>query len=96
MISIFVLAIGLLGVAALLPVASLQARKANVDDRKSAALQAEVRDFKTRSFLRADYWMYADGNYVVNSSVAPYNFQGDSGNLPLPANDGFRPWRSIR
>ena len=71
MISIFVLGVGLLGVAALLPVASLQARRANIDDRKSNVLQSEVRDFKTRSFLRADYWRYAAGTALMNSSSGP-------------------------
>jgi type II secretory pathway pseudopilin PulG len=88
MISIFVLAIGLLGTASLLPVASLQARRANIDDRKAAALQSATRDFKTRSFLRADYWVYdtaAPASTPVVSSSAPYNFINSSGSaITLP------------
>jgi len=83
MISIFVLAVGLLGAASLLPVASFQAQRATIDDRKSLFGQTGVKDIKTRNFLRADYWLYANGNPVVKAQNNVGGFVDSTGNTSI-------------
>ncbi len=65
LISIFVLAVGLLSVAALLPVASFQAARAMTDQRTATLGEQIVRDFKARNLARTDYWYYQDGNPIA-------------------------------
>jgi len=59
MIAVMVLAIGLVGVGALVSVGALQAQRANIDDRKSTMGQSEARDIKARRFLYAENWLTA-------------------------------------
>ncbi|HEV2972863.1 MAG TPA: hypothetical protein VGY55_23045 [Pirellulales bacterium] len=64
--SIFVLAVGLVSVASLLPVAGLQIQRSTVDDRKSQVGQIATRELKTRGFLRPDNWRYSNNaNFCV-------------------------------
>jgi hypothetical protein len=59
LIAIFVLAIGLVSVASLVPLASFQAQRALVDDRKATLGPAAYRDCRIRGFLRPDYWRFS-------------------------------------
>jgi hypothetical protein len=74
--SMFVLTVGLLSVASLLPVGSFQAARALVDDRKAVLGQNAAREAKTRGVLRPDFWWYSNGMpYVTNAWWAnPNNF----------------------
>ncbi len=79
LMSMFVLAVGLLSVASLLPVGSFQAARALIDDRKAVLGQNAAREAKTRGLLRPDWWRYVNGfPYVVES---PY----PSGTATIPA-----------
>ncbi len=73
LISIFVLAIGLVSVASLVPVASFQAQRALTDDRKAMLGLTAARDFKVHAFLRPDYWRTSGSSTtIVNSSTAAW------------------------
>ena len=61
LIAIFVLAIGLLSVAALLPVAAFQAQRATINTRAADLGRQIARDFKSHGFNRPDYWFYSNG-----------------------------------
>ena len=81
LMSMFVLAVGLLSVASLLPVGSFQAARALIDDRKAVLGQNAAREAKTRGVLRPDWWRYGNGfPYVVES---PYT--STSGTTTIPA-----------
>jgi hypothetical protein len=70
--SMFVLSVGLLSVAALLPVGSFQAARALLNDREAVLGQNAAREAKTRGVLRPDWWRYANGfPYVVQTPYPP-------------------------
>jgi hypothetical protein len=84
LMSMFVLAVGLLSVASLLPVGSFQAARALIDDRKAVLGQNAAREAKTRGVLRPDWWWYANGSpYVTQTSVPRSVFGG--GKVTIPA-----------
>ncbi len=62
LISIFVLAVGLLSVAALIPVAGFQVQRAQIDDRKATVGPSAARTARIIGMLRPDYWLYANLN----------------------------------
>ncbi len=86
LMSMFVLSVGLLSVAALLPVGTFQATRALLNDREAVLGQNAAREAKTRGVLRPDWWRYATR---VNNS--PYDIFGypyvveSSGGTTIPA-----------
>ena len=84
LISIFVLAVGLLSIASLIPVASFQVQRSHIDDTKALVGQQAIRDLRNHGFLRPDYWCYdAFGNSpLVNTRNSSLPF----GVLLLPNN----------
>jgi hypothetical protein len=101
LMSMFVLTVGLLSVASLLPVGSFQAARALVDDRKAVLGQNAAREAKTRGVLRPDFWWYSNGMpYVTNAWWAnPNNFTPpsaigtltDSFSKPIDARGSVKP-----
>jgi hypothetical protein len=90
MIAVMVLAIGLVGVGALVSVGALQAQRANIDDRKVILGQAEVRDDKVRGFLHAETWLTPSGAQYM---VAPTSTSGLSGlAFPVPSATAAMPY----
>ncbi len=78
LISIFVLAVGLLSVASLVPVASFQVQRAHIDDVKALVGQQAARDVRVRACLRPDYWYYANGKAYVNPLTGVlYGYNGN-------------------
>jgi hypothetical protein len=65
LISVGVLTMGLLGVAALMPLAVHQAQRGVLEDRKAAAGRRAFREFKIRGMTNADSWI-GDVFAVVN------------------------------
>jgi prepilin-type N-terminal cleavage/methylation domain-containing protein len=95
LISIFVLAIGLVSVASLVPVAGFQAARALVDDRKAMLGLTAARDFKVHGFLRPDYWLTSNSStpivsgtagwsQVVNSSSGAWTSASSTSSYTLP------------
>jgi hypothetical protein len=91
MIAVMVLAIGLVGVGALVSVGALQAQRAGIDDRKAAIGQAEARDARARGFLHAEIWRTAAGApfmpTVSGTQVFPADSMGNQNNLQPVAID---------
>jgi Tfp pilus assembly protein PilV len=90
LMSMFVLAVGLLSVASLLPVGSFQAARALIDDRKAVLGQNAARDAKSRGVLRPDFWRYPNGTPFVTTSDPTWTNNGipvgtlTDGNAPTP------------
>ncbi len=57
LISMFILAVGLLSIASLLPVGGYQVQKAMIDDRMSAIGQNAFHEFRTRGMANAANWV---------------------------------------
>jgi hypothetical protein len=57
LISMFILAVGLLSIATLLPVGGYQVQKAMIDDRMSAIGQNAFHEFRTRGMANAANWV---------------------------------------
>jgi hypothetical protein len=62
LVSIFVLSIGLLAVAAIIPVARFQMIEAAKADRSTACATAALNDLKVRGVLNPDEWRDVDGD----------------------------------
>jgi hypothetical protein len=87
LMSMFVLAVGLLSVASLLPVGSFQAARALIDDRKAVLGQNAAREAKTRGVLRPDWWRYVNGlPYVVQTPKTSGTTTIPAGTLMDPIN----------
>jgi Tfp pilus assembly protein PilV len=56
LISMFILAVGLLSIASLLPVGGYQVQKAMIDDRTSTIGQNAFHEFRTRGMANAENW----------------------------------------
>ncbi|MCA9239433.1 MAG: hypothetical protein KDA37_04505 [Planctomycetales bacterium] len=81
LISMAVLTIGVLGVAALFPVGAHYSRKSDVYDRADAAAQSAFSDAVTRGLLDPDRWVSYEAQHAVNSS---YNPLGTTGRFNRP------------
>ena len=57
LISIFILSVGMLSIASLLPVGGYQAQKATIEDRKSVIGQNAFHEFRTRGMANAENWL---------------------------------------
>jgi len=71
LVSMFVLAVGLLGLASLLPVASFYASEAQKYDRAATLGQAAYHDMQLRGYLQPKAWLDTTGNYAVNVLSPP-------------------------
>ncbi|MDZ4821505.1 MAG: prepilin-type N-terminal cleavage/methylation domain-containing protein [Planctomycetota bacterium] len=73
MIAIFILSVGLLSVASLLPVGSFQVQKALSEDRKSHVGQNAFREFRTRGMANPALWIRADGTAYLAQTAPGMN-----------------------
>ena len=65
--------------------ASFQAQRATLDDRKAMIGQSIAKDVKVRNFLRPDYWVYANSAPAVKAQNSIGLFVDGSGNnISLP------------
>lgn len=81
LISMAVLTIGVLGVAALFPVGAHYSRKSDVYDRADAAAQSAFSDAVTRGLLDPDRWVSYEAQHAANS---PYAALGATGSYNRP------------
>ncbi len=76
LISIFVLAVGLLSIASLLPVGSFQMQKALIEERKGIVALNGFREFRTRDFSDPRFWTRVDfGSKLLVPVVDPTSGQ---------------------
>lgn len=68
-ISIFVSAVGLLGIAALIPAGQIQLQRANISDHGSALGRKALAEARLRGLLDPTGWYLADGNPLFNQPV---------------------------
>ena len=68
LVSIFILSMGLLGVAALIPLGKLALVKTNISDRTGACGRAAMRDVKVRRMLDYSTW-YVNGGTVNDTAI---------------------------
>ena len=57
LIAIFIVAVGLLSIASLLPIGSIQLEKAGIEERKATLGINALRDFQTRGFGNPSNWV---------------------------------------
>ena len=69
LVSILIMTIGVLSVAALLPMGAYQAAQGRISDRASALGQEALRDFRIHGLSQADKWMTAGGASVVTNGT---------------------------
>jgi type II secretory pathway pseudopilin PulG len=67
LVSLFILSVGLLGIASLLPIGQRQALLADQQDRLSALGQNAVRTFRTRGFSNFQWWRTAGGTSIAQN-----------------------------
>lgn len=99
LVSVFVLSIGLLGVAAVIPLGHHQILEAAKSDRASACGRAAVHEVKIRGWINPSVWRQLAVNEVdpLNANWLPYTYPvtfdtGTSGNpdqLAIPLCDSF-------
>ncbi len=95
-----VVAIGLLGVMAIVPVGLHLVGKGQVSDRSSRAGQNALREFQTRGMARADQWLYFHPHPAVGWTRVTWNpgldnswgAPGDDDNDGLPNTDAEAGW----
>jgi len=68
MFAIGVIAVGLLGVLAVIPFGLYQVGRGNVADRSSRAALNAVEEFEIQGMRRPDNWIYADGTPVQSAT----------------------------
>jgi hypothetical protein len=71
LVSIFILSIGLLGMAALLPLGQMSLLESTKSDRSGACGRAALRDIQVRRMLDYRYWFWQDGVWSPNPSPPP-------------------------
>jgi len=71
LVSIFILAVGLLSIAALLPVGQSEVGKAEIDERKAIVAQNAYRSFRTRGMANPANWFHV--NFKSNPQDIPFN-----------------------
>jgi hypothetical protein len=74
LISIFILSIGLLGIAALIPIGKMAMKETDKSDRTGACGRAALHDLKVRNLLNTT-WSPGAG-YLLNSLVTPRSSNG--------------------
>jgi hypothetical protein len=86
LISMFVMLVGLLGVASLLPVGRFEVQRGAKIDRSSACGRVAFRDMKVRGVLNPNSWAAEpNGNAVYNSGAQTFDFNGDGTTEPFQA-----------
>ncbi|MBX9790782.1 MAG: hypothetical protein K2Y37_17835 [Pirellulales bacterium] len=78
LIAMFILSVGLLGLAALLPVGQADVVDAGKSERSSAAGRLAMRDLRARGMLAVDNWM----NHDITDDPFPPEYNGGSGYIP--------------
>ncbi len=112
LISIGIMAVGLISVMSLLPVGGIQAQKADIEQRKAETGLNIVREFKTRGMARLPTvnqlnestdpntycpWRLFNGNeFFVSSGIHFRLRNGARTHSALLPQPPFCPWRSIR
>jgi type II secretory pathway pseudopilin PulG len=71
LVSMFILSVGLLGIASLLPIGQRQALLADQQDRLSSLGQNAIRSFRTRGYSNPAFWIKADNNGIGNDFTQP-------------------------
>ncbi len=71
LVSMFILSVGLLGIASLLPIGQRQALLADQQDRLSSLGQNAIRSFRTRGYSNYAFWAKADGTGIGNDFNQP-------------------------
>lgn len=66
LVSMFILSVGLLGIASLLPIGQRQALLADQQDRLSSLGQNAIRSFRTRGYSNPAFWVQGDGMAPAN------------------------------
>ncbi len=79
LISIFVIAIGLLGIAALIPVANYALRETSKSDRTAACGQAAMRDVRVRALADPTIWELANVTPLNNAATYVIDPLGETG-----------------
>jgi type II secretory pathway pseudopilin PulG len=79
LIAMFILSVGLLGLAALLPVGQADIVAAGKSDRSAAAGRLAMRDLRARGILCVDNWMNHYDDPAFNYSDDPYPSQSKDG-----------------
>lgn len=96
--SLLVLTVGLLGMAALLPVGRFEVSEAQKLDRASSLGRAAFRDLHIRGFLRPEMWLNpvpgTSGTNLERFVVQPTNGLGAGTNLPW--NNLYTPGDTVR
>ncbi len=69
LVSIFILSVGLLGVAALIPIGNSQVIKGAIAHRGSELGERVYREIRLRGWLRTDMWLRADGSPAVEEKT---------------------------
>jgi type II secretory pathway pseudopilin PulG len=67
LVSMFILSVGLLGIASLLPIGQRQAALADQQDRLSSLGQNAIRSFRTRGYSNPAFWMVGSGSGPTGS-----------------------------
>lgn len=62
LVSMFILSVGLLGIASLLPLGQRQAALADQQDRLSSLGQNAIRSFRTRGYSNSAFWIKGESN----------------------------------
>ncbi len=71
LISIGIMAIGMISIASLLPVGGIYVQRANVEERKSELGQNAYREFQIRGMGKIDNWVRADGTAYTATGLSP-------------------------
>ena len=79
LISIFVIAIGLLGIAALIPVANYALKETSKSDRTAACGQAAMRDVRVRALADPNIWKLANEVPLTNAATYIIDPLGETG-----------------
>jgi hypothetical protein len=100
-ISIFILAIGVLGVAALLPVGNVEVQRASITHRGAELGLRTYRELRLRGWMQPEMWMAGGGGPVVDESgrlqsqyrgkplaIDPVGVAVSQGLAQFPANSG--------
>lgn len=84
LISIFVLSVGLLGIAALIPLGRFTIVEASKADRSGACGRAAIRDVKVRRLLDRTAWVDYAFNYILPCYDSTGTVKGPATNTPNP------------
>lgn len=85
LMSIFVVSLGLLGVASLLPVAYQEAQQGSLNDAIGMFGKEKHRDFFVRGINQPANWLYSNGTNVYDTNTGMWRqFNGDQQPIQIP------------